>query len=140
MLGASDQNKQTTGGCLPGSHLPAQPGVPCGQIVEGEFRQSQPEGLFCHQDVILLLQFIFGLPFFFLHRGVELIVWIFLYPASPFQAAESLADPTKYENLFPGLKEAFAAEHYLRETCLGNTRPAAKYPLVTVSCMDYKIT
>lgn len=49
------------------------------------------------------------------------------------QAAESLADPTEYENLFPGLKEAFAAEHYLRETCLGTTRPAKDYPLVTVS-------
>lgn len=49
------------------------------------------------------------------------------------QAAESLADPTEYENLFPGLKEAFAAEHYLRESCLGTTRPATDYPLVTVS-------
>lgn len=49
------------------------------------------------------------------------------------QAAESLADPTEYENLFPGLREAFAAEHYLRETCLGSTRPATDYPLVTVS-------
>uniref|UniRef100_A0AAX7UAR4 Coatomer subunit beta' n=1 Tax=Astatotilapia calliptera TaxID=8154 RepID=A0AAX7UAR4_ASTCA len=47
------------------------------------------------------------------------------------KAAESLADPTEYENLFPGLKEAFAAEHYLRETCLGTTRPAKDYPLVT---------
>lgn len=52
---------------------------------------------------------------------------------SSLQAAESLADPTEYENLFPGLKEAFAAEHYLRETCLGTTRPAKDYPLVTVS-------
>ena len=49
------------------------------------------------------------------------------------QAADSLADPTEYENLFPGLKEAFAAEHYLRESCLGTTRPATDYPLVTVS-------
>lgn len=49
------------------------------------------------------------------------------------QAADSLADPTEYENLFPGLREAFAAEHYLRESCLGTTRPATDYPLVTVS-------
>lgn len=55
---------------------------------------------------------------------------------SSLQAAESLADPTEYENLFPGLKEAFAAEHYLRETCLGTTRPAKDYPLVTVSFKD----
>lgn len=48
------------------------------------------------------------------------------------KAAESLADPTEYENLFPGLREAFVAEHYLRETCLGQTRPATDYPLVTV--------
>uniref|UniRef100_A0A3Q3L8Y7 Coatomer subunit beta' n=1 Tax=Mastacembelus armatus TaxID=205130 RepID=A0A3Q3L8Y7_9TELE len=47
------------------------------------------------------------------------------------KAAESLADPTEYENLFPGLKEAFAAEHYLRETCVGTSRPAKDYPLVT---------
>ncbi|XP_053293394.1 coatomer subunit beta' isoform X1 [Pleuronectes platessa] len=47
------------------------------------------------------------------------------------KAAESLADPTEYENLFPGLKEAFAAEYYLRETCLGTSRPATDYPLVT---------
>uniref|UniRef100_A0A8B9H8A3 Coatomer subunit beta' n=1 Tax=Astyanax mexicanus TaxID=7994 RepID=A0A8B9H8A3_ASTMX len=47
------------------------------------------------------------------------------------KAAESLADPTEYENLFPGLKEAFVAEHFLRETCLGKTRPATDYPLVT---------
>lgn len=49
------------------------------------------------------------------------------------KAAESLADPTEYENLFPGLKEAFAAEHYLRETCLGTTRPAKDFPLVTLN-------
>lgn len=54
---------------------------------------------------------------------------------SPLQAAESLADPTEYENLFPGLREAFAAEHYLRETCIGSSRPAKDYPLVTVSPM-----
>lgn len=56
---------------------------------------------------------------------------------SPFQAAESLADPTEYENLFPGLKEAFAAESYLRESCLGTTRPARDYPLITVSFKSY---
>uniref|UniRef100_A0A8C2Z3R4 Coatomer subunit beta' n=1 Tax=Cyclopterus lumpus TaxID=8103 RepID=A0A8C2Z3R4_CYCLU len=49
------------------------------------------------------------------------------------KAAESLADPTEYENLFPGLKEAFAAEHYLRESCLGTSRPAKEYPLVTLN-------
>uniref|UniRef100_A0A674EH76 Coatomer subunit beta' n=1 Tax=Salmo trutta TaxID=8032 RepID=A0A674EH76_SALTR len=49
------------------------------------------------------------------------------------KAAESLADPTEYENLFPGLKESFVAEQFLRETCLGNSRPATDYPLVTVS-------
>ncbi|CAB1317705.1 unnamed protein product [Coregonus sp. 'balchen'] len=47
------------------------------------------------------------------------------------KAAESLADPTEYENLFPGLKESFVAEQFLRETCLGNSRPATDYPLVT---------
>ncbi|KAG7263738.1 hypothetical protein CRUP_016235 [Coryphaenoides rupestris] len=47
------------------------------------------------------------------------------------KAADSLADPTEYENLFPGLRESFGAEHYLRETCLGTSRPATDYPLVT---------
>uniref|UniRef100_A0A3Q2YA40 Coatomer subunit beta' n=1 Tax=Hippocampus comes TaxID=109280 RepID=A0A3Q2YA40_HIPCM len=49
------------------------------------------------------------------------------------KAAESLADPTEYENLFPGLKEAFAAEDYLRGNCSGSTRPATDYPLVTLN-------
>jgi len=30
------------------------------------------------------------------------------------KAADSLADPKEYENLFPGLKEAFVAEEYLK--------------------------
>ena len=29
------------------------------------------------------------------------------------KAAQSLADPTEYENLFPGLKDTFKAEQYL---------------------------
>lgn len=57
---------------------------------------------------------------------------------SSLQAAESLADPTEYENLFPGLREAFAAEHYLIETCLGGSRPAKDYPLVTVRCVTFE--
>lgn len=48
------------------------------------------------------------------------------------KAAESLADPTEYENLFPGLKEAFAAEEFLKQTH-SDLRPASEYPLVTVS-------
>ncbi|XP_051874476.1 coatomer subunit beta' [Pristis pectinata] len=47
------------------------------------------------------------------------------------KAAESLADPTEYENLFPGLKEAFVAEQYLKETSNTKHRPARDYPLVT---------
>ncbi|NXU50188.1 COPB2 protein, partial [Turnix velox] len=46
------------------------------------------------------------------------------------KAAESLADPTEYENLFPGLKEAFVAEEYAKES-LADLRPAREYPLVT---------
>lgn len=55
------------------------------------------------------------------------------------KAAESLADPTEYENLFPGLKEAFVAEQFLRETCLGKTRPASDYPLITVREQGFSI-
>ncbi|RLV97588.1 hypothetical protein DV515_00011655, partial [Chloebia gouldiae] len=46
------------------------------------------------------------------------------------KAAESLADPTEYENLFPGLKEAFVAEEYVKQS-LADLRPAREYPLVT---------
>ncbi|XP_061074184.1 coatomer subunit beta'-like [Conger conger] len=45
------------------------------------------------------------------------------------KAAESLADPSEYENLFPGLKEAYVAEQYLRETA--KTQAATDYPLVS---------
>lgn len=48
------------------------------------------------------------------------------------KAADALADPTEYSNLFPGLQQALLAEQYLKETPLG-VRPAAEYPLVTVS-------
>ncbi|KAF6098981.1 COPI coat complex subunit beta 2 [Phyllostomus discolor] len=46
------------------------------------------------------------------------------------KAAESLADPTEYENLFPGLKEAFVAEEWVKETH-ASLWPAKQYPLVT---------
>lgn len=52
------------------------------------------------------------------------------------KAAESLADPTEYENLFPGLKEAFVAEEYVKQS-LADLRPAREYPLVTVSRRFY---
>lgn len=48
------------------------------------------------------------------------------------KAADALADPTEYSNLFPGLQQALLAEQYLKETPLG-VRPAAEYPLITVS-------
>lgn len=48
------------------------------------------------------------------------------------KAAESLADPTEYENLFPGLKEAFVVEEYVKQS-LADLQPAKEYPLVTVS-------
>uniref|UniRef100_A0A2K6QQI7 Coatomer subunit beta' n=1 Tax=Rhinopithecus roxellana TaxID=61622 RepID=A0A2K6QQI7_RHIRO len=46
------------------------------------------------------------------------------------KAAESLADPTEYENLFPGLKEAFIVEEWVKETH-ADLWPAKQYPLVT---------
>ncbi|XP_022048720.2 coatomer subunit beta'-like [Acanthochromis polyacanthus] len=46
------------------------------------------------------------------------------------KAADALADPTQYSNLFPGLQQALLAEQYLKETHVG-VRPAAEYPLVT---------
>ncbi|XP_047450209.1 coatomer subunit beta'-like [Mugil cephalus] len=46
------------------------------------------------------------------------------------KAADALADPTEYSNLFPGLQQALLAEQYLKETHV-RVRPAAEYPLVT---------
>ena len=48
------------------------------------------------------------------------------------KAAQSLADPTEYENLFQGLKEAFKVEQFLRPQ-RDDTVPAASYLDVTVS-------
>ncbi|KAM4566870.1 coatomer subunit beta'-like [Odontesthes bonariensis] len=46
------------------------------------------------------------------------------------KAADALADPSHYSNLFPGLQQAVLAEQYLKETHV-RVRPAAEYPLVT---------
>ncbi|KAL0973385.1 hypothetical protein UPYG_G00202770 [Umbra pygmaea] len=46
------------------------------------------------------------------------------------KAADALANPTDYSNLFPGLQEAFLAEQYLKTTHV-RLRPAAEYPLIT---------
>ncbi|XP_034557802.1 coatomer subunit beta'-like isoform X2 [Notolabrus celidotus] len=45
------------------------------------------------------------------------------------KAADALADPIQYSNLFPGLQQALLAEQYLKETHVG-VRPAAEYPLI----------
>lgn len=46
------------------------------------------------------------------------------------KAADALADPSLYSNLFPGLQQALLAEQYLKETHV-RVRPAAEYPLIT---------
>ncbi|XP_075717399.1 coatomer subunit beta' [Rhinoderma darwinii] len=46
------------------------------------------------------------------------------------KAADSLADPTEYENLFPGLKEAFVGEQYLKQKD-SDLRPGNQYRHVT---------
>ncbi|KAF7654081.1 hypothetical protein LDENG_00074710 [Lucifuga dentata] len=45
------------------------------------------------------------------------------------KAADALADPSQYSNLFPGLQQAMLAEEYLGETHV-RIRPAAEYPLI----------
>ncbi|XP_040902723.1 coatomer subunit beta'-like isoform X2 [Toxotes jaculatrix] len=45
------------------------------------------------------------------------------------KAADALADPTQYSNLFPGLQQALLAEQYLKESHV-RVRPAAEYPLI----------
>lgn len=44
------------------------------------------------------------------------------------KGADALADPEKYENLFPGMAQSLVAEKYLAAT--EKTRPASHYPLV----------
>lgn len=46
------------------------------------------------------------------------------------KAGQSLADPKDYENLFPGLAEAIAAQHYLQSEC-NELLPAREAPNVT---------
>ena len=51
------------------------------------------------------------------------------------KAAQCLADPTEYENLFTGLQDAFKTEQFLsahRSTAV----PAAEFSQVTVSLME----
>ncbi|KAK7882773.1 hypothetical protein WMY93_028947 [Mugilogobius chulae] len=45
------------------------------------------------------------------------------------KAADALADPSSYGNLFPGLQRSLVAERYLQETHV-SVRPAAEYTLV----------
>ncbi|XP_055370119.1 coatomer subunit beta'-like [Betta splendens] len=45
------------------------------------------------------------------------------------KAADALADPMQYDNLFPGLQRTLLAEQYLKETHVG-VRPAAEYPFI----------
>ena len=47
------------------------------------------------------------------------------------KAAQSLADPGEYENLFPGLQEAILAEEALRGE-RAQLQPASSYPHTTV--------
>ena len=48
------------------------------------------------------------------------------------KAAQSLADPVEYENLFPGLQEAVRAEQLLKRE-RAQLLPANAYSSVTVS-------
>ncbi|XP_024113944.1 coatomer subunit beta' isoform X3 [Oryzias melastigma] len=46
------------------------------------------------------------------------------------KAADALADPAEYSNLFPEIQQALLAEQYLKETHV-RVRASAEYPLVT---------
>jgi coatomer subunit beta' len=49
------------------------------------------------------------------------------------KAAQSLADPAEYENLFPGLQEAVRAEQLLKNE-RSRLLPASAFPSVTSPC------
>lgn len=51
------------------------------------------------------------------------------------KAAESLADPKQYENLFPQMKDSLVAEQYLKAT--EQPRPADHYLQVPVMQIVY---
>lgn len=48
------------------------------------------------------------------------------------KSADSLADPTEYENLFPGLRDTFKAEQFAATKNTG-LLPASAFPSVPVS-------
>lgn len=50
------------------------------------------------------------------------------------KSAQALADPTEYENLFPGFDEALRAEQFLKTQKASQPRPKARdYPTVTLT-------
>lgn len=54
------------------------------------------------------------------------------------KAADSLADPTEYENLFPGLRDIFKAEQYVAtQRNEQGLHPASAYPSVPVSYLKF---
>ena len=63
------------------------------------------------------------------HRVVGL--WKEKLAATNQKAAQSLADPAEYENLFPGLQEAIQAEEALRGE-RSQLQPANTFPHITV--------
>lgn len=48
------------------------------------------------------------------------------------KAAQALAEPTTYENLFPGYRESLKVERYLKETRNENVS-ASEYPNIIVN-------
>lgn len=54
------------------------------------------------------------------------------------KAAQSLADPAEYENLFPGLKDAIKTEQFLKPE-RKRVIPASDYPSVTVSPLVFLV-
>jgi coatomer subunit beta' len=51
------------------------------------------------------------------------------------RAAQSLANPTDYENLFPGLVDSYKTEQYLKQET--KTQLARDYQTITVKVLDY---
>ena len=50
------------------------------------------------------------------------------------KSADSLADPSDYENLFPGLRDGFKTEQFLKpERSNAKVLPAKAYTKITVS-------
>lgn len=157
MSGHSHQNRSVARGCISGKNISAQPCakvklfLPCACPAEccmyqlpvicnkrpawlsrGPKSNSKSVGKLCYLKNCVYLHY--ASPVWCIRFPSSRVVKLWKESLSKVnqKAADALADPTQYSNLFPGLQQALLAEQYLKETHVG-VRHAAEYPLIMVS-------